>query len=348
MSTLQAFETAALLARIGNGLHAPLVRIALACAGIAAAGVAFAAPSLPNTPREGWAVYHVPVLQGRPAPCCHGYGSGRNSGMCDLDRDRGFSISSKDPVSKAGDELAVYLHFDGGRVDNVRALGAGCPVKQADTVPVLDGVTPATSIAFLRELAGDSGDAAEQALGAIAYHAEPSATAALIALSDAAHPRERRENALFWLGETRGKDGAAAIERVLRDDADTELRRHAVFALSRSDAIDVHAALLRIAREDGDDEVRAQALFWMAQHGDKRAATDIRAVVLDANASEHVREQGVFALSQLDSGSAEALIELVRGDAPREVKKKAMFWLGQSDSPEATRLLDEVLANAER
>lgn len=348
MSTLHASNGSTIHAHVAAGLRGSLARIALACIGLAAAGASFAAPSLPNAPRDGWAVYYVPVIEGRPAPCCHGYGAGRNKGMCDLDRDRGFSISGNDPSSKAGDELAVYVRFDGSRVDDVRALGAGCPVKQADTVPLIEGVTPATSIAFLRNLAGGKGDAAEQALGAIAYHADPAATATLIALSDATHPRDRRENALFWLGEARGKDGATAIERVLREDPDTELRRHAVFALSLSDAIDVHAALLRLAHEDRDDEVRAQALFWMAQHGDKRAAADIRAVVLGANATPHVREQGVFALSQLDDGGARALIDLIRSDAPREVKKKAMFWLGQSDSPEATRLLDEVLANAER
>lgn len=304
--------------------------------------------TLPGAPRDGWAVYHVPVLTGRPAPCCHGYGSGRGKGICDLDRDQGFSISDRDPDSKSGDLLAVYLHFAAGRIDDVRALGERCPVVQADTVQALADVAPATSIALLRELADDTDKAGDNALGALAYHADAAATGAMIALAGEGQPRERRKSALFWLGETRGADGAAAIERVLREDADDELRREAVFALSRSDAIDVHAALLRLAREDRDNEVRAQALFWMGQHGDKRARADLVAVVLDPRASEHVRDQGVFALSQLKPDGIDGLVDLVRGDAPREVKKKAMFWLGQSDSDKATKLLDEVLANAER
>ena len=317
--------------------------------GLAAASAARAdGVTLPGAPRDGWAVYHVPVLAGRPAPCCHGHGGGRNNGMSDLDRDQGFSISDRDPDSRAGDRLAVYLHFDAGRIDDVRALGERCPVAQADTVQALADVPPSTSVAVLRELANGEHKAGDNALGAIAYHADAAATSAMIALAGDGQPQQRRKSALFWLGETRGADGAAAIERVLREDADDELRRDAVFALSRSDAIDVHAALLRIAREDRDDEVRAQALFWMAQHGDRRARADLVAAVLDPAASEHVREQGVFALSQLEPDGIDGLVDLVRGDAPRDVKKKAMFWLGQSDSDRATRLLDDVLANAER
>jgi len=90
--------------------------------------------------------------------------------------------------------------------------------------------------------------------------------------------------------------------------------------------------------------VRSQALFWMAQMGDKRAASDITAAI-ERDASSSVREQGVFALSQLKEGEAEAaLIALVRGSYPREVKQQALFWLGQSGSDEAIKFLDDVLS----
>ncbi|HET7063746.1 MAG TPA: hypothetical protein VFI49_05675, partial [Rudaea sp.] len=61
--------------------------------------------------------------------------------------------------------------------------------------------------------------------------------------------------------------------------------------------------------------------------------------------SKDVREQGVFALSQLKEGEADAaLIALVRGNYPREVKQQALFWLGQSGSDEALKFLDDVLS----
>lgn len=330
----------------------------VAAAAIATAAVLVFTPSahataLPGAPQDGWAAYRVPILPGRAAPCCSGYGAGAVRGVCDLDRDNGFSISDSDAPSRAGDELTVYVRFVDGGIDRLRALGAACPVRSATPVQTLAGIDAGASLAFLRGVvetrAGSGrkhGDAADDALGAIAYHAEPAATRTLADLAAVGAPSSQRENAIFWLGMARGRDGADIVERIVRNDPDTAIRRHAVFALSQSDAIDVHATLLDIARTDSDDEVRAQALFWMAQTGDARTAPDILAV-LRAERSEHVREQAVFALSQLKTGGTEALIALVRSDAPREVKKKALFWLGQSDSDAAVALLDEVLAGAE-
>ncbi|MBB5207607.1 HEAT repeat domain-containing protein [Chiayiivirga flava] len=324
----------------------------LLCLGLSAQALA-AAPHLPGAPRDGWVSYRVPILAGRAAPCCHDHGSGTLRNSCDLDRDNGFTISDSDAPSQPGDELTVYVRFADGAVDRLRALGAACPVRSATPVQAV-GIDAGTSLAFLRGLvearAGSGrkhGSPADDALGAIAYHAEPSATRTLADLAAAGAPSSQRENAIFWLGVARGRDGAAIVEDIVRNDADVRIRRHAVFALSQSDAIDVHATLLDLARTDADDEVRSQALFWMAQHGDTRAAADI-ADVLRTDRSDHVRDQAVFALSQLESGGVEALIGLVRGDAPRAVKKKAMFWLGQSDSDAAVALLDDVLTDAER
>ena len=79
---------------------------------------------------------------------------------------------------------------------------------------------------------------------------------------------------------------------------------------------------------------------------DPRAATDIAHAIRD-DASADVREQGVFALSQLEDGKGdEALIGLIKGSYPREVRKQALFWLGQSGSPQAIQYLDEALTKS--
>jgi HEAT repeat protein len=84
----------------------------------------------------------------------------------------------------------------------------------------------------------------------------------------------------------------------------------------------------------------------MAQMNDARAPDDITNAIRH-DASADVREQGVFALSQLDGGKGdEALIELLKGDYPREVKKQALFWLGQSGSPKAMQYFDEALTKS--
>ena len=75
-----------------------------------------------------------------------------------------------------------------------------------------------------------------------------------------------------------------------------------------------------------------------------RARADITAAIGSETADE-VREQGVFALSQLKEHEADAaLIALVRGNYPRKVKQQALFWLGQSGSDDAMKFLDDVLS----
>ena len=81
--------------------------------------------------------------------------------------------------------------------------------------------------------------------------------------------------------------------------------------------------------------------------GDERAQGDITAA-LKSESSEDVREEIVFALSQLKDTADEALIAVVRGDFSRAVKKRAvkkqaLFRLGQSGSPQAMAYFDEAL-----
>ena len=64
---------------------------------------------------------------------------------------------------------------------------------------------------------------------------------------------------------------------------------------------------------------------------------------LKSESSDDVREEIVFALSQLEDTADEALIAVVRGDFSRAVKKQALFRLGQSGSPEAMKYFDEAL-----
>lgn len=312
-----------------------------------------AAPTLPGAPRDGWIAYRVPIIVGRSAPCCYDFERRSSGKVCDLDGDHGFSTSDRDPPTRPGDQLAVYLRFADGKIDHLRALGDSCPTRSDTPVTVLADVDAGTSLAVLRAVVtGGSGrkheDLAGDALAAIAFHADPGATPLLAEFSTPQHAEDIRQNAIFWLGQNGGEAGAEVIERIARDDDDAiDIRRHALFSLSQSDAIDAYPMLAGFARDDDESEMRSQALFWMANGGDARAKADILAAIRN-DRDVGVVEQGVFALSQLDPGGEEALVELVRGDVPREVKKKALFWLAQSDSDAAVRLLDQVLADAAR
>lgn len=296
---------------------------------------------------DGWVAYRVPMVAGVDGPCCYAIlGSAAAKKGCNLDqRSWNFGSDSDDPAVALDGTLAVYLRVEHGRVERVRAVDASCPIQTASTVRWLDPVDPANSIAMLSSLLDGttSGDPDEHGLVALAYHAGTAATRALAARAEQSHPRKEREQAIFWLGQARGAEGADVVEHYATTDADPKLREHAIFALSQSKVPDAYTHIVAIAHRDPTEHVRSQALFWIAQMDDARAKDDI-IESLKSESSDQVREQAVFALSQLQDGAAdEALIAVLRGDYPRTVKKQALFWLGQSGSPRAMAYFDEAL-----
>jgi hypothetical protein len=326
--------------------------LATLAASVFHATAAFAADSFDARVKsaDGWVAWNVPMIADAGTPCCFENSHGRNRSEvfgCDLDdRNHGFSTSD-DPRPPSPDVLTVYAHVARSRVDDIRAYDATCPVRSKGEIRRLDGVTPIDSIGFLSAwMEADASTRDEQALGAVAFHEDGGATRVLAAHAEASHPRKERESALFWLGQARGADGAAIVERFATTDGDPKLREHAIFALSQSHAGDPYLRIRAISGSDPSDHVRSQALFWMAQMNDARAPADITSAI-QHDASHDVREQGVFALSQLEGGKGdEALIGLLKGDYPRDVKKQALFWLGQSGSPTAMEYLDAALTKS--
>jgi hypothetical protein len=298
------------------------------------------------TANDGWVAYSVPMIAGTDGPCCYTvrHGTATIKG-CDLDeRHSNIGTDGGDVQSARDGMLAVYLKVDHGRVERVRAFGASCPVQTASSVHWIESVEATNSIAMLSSLLNQKdGDAQEQMLMAVAYHDDASATRVLASRAEPSHSMKEREKALFWLGQTRGTEGANVIEHYLTTDDNPKLREKGIFALSQSEAPEAYTTILKVAHTDATEHVRGQAYFWLAQMEDVRAKDDILAS-LHQESSDKVREEAVFALSQLKDGAAdEALIAVLRGDYSREAKKKALFWLGQSGSPQAMAYFDEAL-----
>jgi len=312
--------------------------------------VGAAAPELSQriVQQDGWVAYQVPMAPDAGTPCCyewHGKNPVRTG--CDLDGNSWSTSTSGRPDAPKDDALKVYVHVAHGQMETVRAFAASCAISDAKPVHWLEGVNGADSVALLARAAAEaaqtSADTADAEMAAMALHADAAATPALAQLADPAHPRKLREQALFWLGQTRGAAGARIVEHFATTDGDAGLRANAVFDLSQAHGLDAYAAIYRIAQSDLSDHVREQALFWMAQMGDTRAKDDITTAI-GRDASHSVREQAVFALSQLKDDQADvALIALVHEHYPREVKQQALFWLGQSGSDNALKFLDEIL-----
>ena len=297
---------------------------------------------------DGWAGYRVPLVAGVGETCCFDDGAKPlKPGRCDLDS-RHWSFGSRDGArpSGAAAELAVYLHVAGGHIDRVRAVSASCEVHSATPMRWIDTVDPAQSVKLLAGWLDEppaARDRDDSALVAIAYHADASATRVLLERAATTKPEEEREQAVFWLGEARGAEGAEHVEHFATTDGNPTLRAHAVFVLSQNRSGDSYAHIREISTSDPSEHVRSQALFWMAQMADERAAADITSSLRTEKSAE-VREQAVFAMSQLKDDKADpALIGLLRGDYPRDIKKQALFWLSQSDSASAQQFLEETL-----
>lgn len=112
-------------------------------------------------------------------------------------------------------------------------------------------------------------------------------------------------------------------------------------------AISFHASkaadtTLRGLARNAVEETRSQALFWIAQRGAPGAAETILAAI-DSDPSSEVREEAVFALSQLPDDGTRSLLALLQRAKSAEIRRQALFWLAQSDDPRAFDALAEIL-----
>jgi hypothetical protein len=190
--------------------------------------------------------------------------------------------------------------------------------------------------ASLSALAGlvdsDEERVSDTALLAIAYHEDARADALLEKRAfDRSLPEKAREQAIFWAGQARGQAGFRLLERVLTAEADG----------GQSSVPEAPDRIKRVAVEDRDADVRAHALFSLTQ---TEAPGSGEWIVgrLDREQDDHVREQAVFALSQLDDGT-DWLLKVLRSKRDPETIRRALFWLGQSEDPRALREIEKIL-----
>ena len=312
--------------------------------------------SLARTSGPAWIAYAVPA-QGEHEMCCYRSidGIGKSAAGCRLEDEGAYTMNVGNLELGGGPEFFVLFRVEGGRVDRIRSLSRGCGID-AGGLPFhwITGVRAAESLQLLASMV-DTGIASsskkkkgkggmdEPALAAIAMHADPGADAILESLAAPSQRLGVRKQAVFWMGNARGRRGYETVRRLAKEDADPDLREHAIFALSQSDVPEALDVMIDVARHDKDPEVRAQGVFWLSQKAGKKAAEAITRAVEEDPETE-VKKKAVFALSQLpkDEG-VPLLIGLARTHANPVVRKQAMFWLGQSEDPRALALFAEIL-----
>jgi hypothetical protein len=287
-----------------------------------------------------WVAWEVPATSRRNT-CCFDRQFQRSA--CRLEEKRQSWGSTAHQPPGTG-RLLVLARWAGDQAGRVLAVDSACPVDPGNVPLVrLPDVSVEESAAWLAALAAvDRRRDESEPLAVLAYHAGTTAMQALARLASAPHDFDRREQALFWIGQARGEEGARFLSGVVRDDADPDIREKAVFSLSQNPSPLSAQTLVEAARRDGDPDVRGQALFWLAQT--KEEAEPVLLAALAEDPSRHVREQAIFAMTQLPGGGVPLLVSVAR-DRRRdpEIRRQAMFWLGQSKDPRALDFLEEVL-----
>lgn len=143
-----------------------------------------------------------------------------------------------------------------------------------------------------------------------------------------------------------GTVSAPAAARYLVQLAEQGLRKgDPILAATLADSAVIWPDLLRIGRNTRlPRETRKQAVFWLSHDAGDAATRGLADLAEDPKQDRDVREQAVFALSQLDDHrGTEPLIRLAKTNPDPAIRKKAIFWLGQSEDPRALALFEELL-----
>ncbi len=300
-----------------------------------------------------WVGYAQPVIAGDHQSCCWN----DNQRGCFLEphsNGPAVAVSASQPVKLEGPTHVVVLYrIENHQILKVRSFTPECELD-AGGLPFicLTGASPAESVRYLLSIAQDAPAGASRdqlrpansALSAIAMHADPAADQALEQLAASAQPDQVRRQAIFWLGNARGRRGFEVVSRILREDPNDKIREHAIFALTQNKEPEAMSAVVRAAHDDKNPRVRGQALFWLAQ---KAAQKTAQAAISDAIANDpetEVKKKAVFALTQIPGGDGvPLLVQVARTNQNPAVRKQAMFWLGQSKDPRALAYIEEVL-----
>jgi hypothetical protein len=203
-------------------------------------------------PQPAWIGYTVPSIRSYNLGCEYVSPGGRTApGVVHLE---------------PPDQAVILFRIVSGAVDRIRALSPDCEIDAAG-VPVhwLTDVRPADSVALLATFDMN------QALTAIAMHADPAADAALERFVAAGQPETARWRAAFWLGAARGQRGLDIVKELLAKDASEPLRRQAISGLAANRQPAALDLLISIARTDRDPQIRKQAFNAIGRSRDPRA-----------------------------------------------------------------------------
>ncbi len=319
------------------------MRAAWAIALVGVGASALAQSFLPSN--DGWFFWRIDTVADAPMRCCFDWHNGDSTPrQCNLDRRRGGIGTMNDEVSSA-DYAWVYAKQKNGEIVSISSFSPNCRVETDLPAMEIDGVAADQSVKWLTQIALSDRGLADDAVAAIAFHADPAGQRELVSLVQGTAPMPVRRAAVFHLGQLHAVRARNVLTQVLFADPSAAMREHAAFSVSESKLTDRADLLVRLAQEDRDPSVRGKAWFWLAQTADKKTEPAI-AKALSNEGATSVRHEAIFALGQLpDERAAKALISVIENaGADLSDRKQALFWLAEGESGTGLDYLSQLLA----
>ena len=163
------------------------------------------------------------------------------------------------------------------------------------------------------------------------------------AAQDERMPDEIREEAVFWLGQSRTVD-LSFFKNLFRSTKNVDLQKKISFSVSQTHTAESAAWLLDIAKDRSfDTDVRKDAIFWLSQ-GRQIDVDALQSIYTGARDEQEIQKQVIFVYSQSRQSTAvDKLMDIAKTDPKIENRKEAIFWLGQKNDPRVKQFLRDLL-----
>ena len=114
------------------------------------------------------------------------------------------------------DELVVYARIESGVPVELRLPGVRCERRPLPDATDLGTVDAADSIAWLRRFVAPRSKVSTELMAALSLHDAPGAVDALVGVLTSDPDRRNREEAVFWLAQSKSDAAFAALDHLLR------------------------------------------------------------------------------------------------------------------------------------
>lgn len=154
---------------------------------------------------------------------------------------------------------------------------------------------------------------------------------------------------LLWMDGAKDEESLELLKNLYSSTSNNDVKENIVHAIGNHQSEKLVIPFLKeVLKGMGEADVREQAAFWLGQRNTNDALTILTDVIYH-DRSENVREQSIFAVSQMDdTRSIESLISFAKDKKlERDIRSKAMFWLGEKASKHAVKTLEDIADNDE-